>query len=100
MLKSDLLEASGEQVSHDEALEKSLAKHPHDGHLRAAIASRRLLQDATQRLGIFSTQHQRVYHPDLHVIEEEYMAVQINADGTGDTDQSLLVDAARRLNQR
>ena len=44
MLKSDLLEASGEQVKSDEALEKSLAKHSTDGHLRAAIASRRLLQ--------------------------------------------------------
>jgi hypothetical protein len=33
MLKSDLLEASGEDVKSDEALEKTLAKHPRDGHL-------------------------------------------------------------------
>ena len=63
MLQSDLLEASGEQVKSDEALEKSLAKHSHDGHLRAAIASRRLLQGRhTEAWDILNTTPEGVTH--------------------------------------
>ena len=97
MLKSDLLEASGEQVKSDEALEKSLAKHSHDGHLRAAIASRRLLQGRhTEAWDILSATPEGVTHPDLHVIEGRMHLASADRlrDGTGDTDQSLLVDAA------
>ena len=97
MLKSDLLEASGEQVKSDEALEKSLAKHSHDGHLRAAIASRRLLQGRhTEAWDILNTTPEGVTHPDLHVIEGRMHLASADRmrDGTGDTDQSLLVDAA------
>ena len=97
MLKSDLLEASGEQVKSDEALEKSLAKHSHDGHLRAAIASRRLLQGRhTEAWDILNTTPEGVTHPDLYVIEGRMHLASADRmrDGTGDTDQSLLVDAA------
>ena len=97
MLKSDLLEASGEQVKSDEALEKSLAKHATDGHLRAAIASRRLLQGRhTEAWDILNSTPEGVTHPDLHVVEGRMHLASADRlrDGTGDTDQSLLVDAA------
>jgi len=97
MLKSDLLEASGEQVKSDEALEKSIAKHPSDGHLRAAIASRRLLQGRhTEAWDLLNTTPEGVVHPDLHVVEGRMHLANADRmrDGTGDTDQSLLVDAS------
>ena len=97
MLKSDLLEASGEQVKSDEALEKSIAKHPSDGHLRAAIASRRLLQGRhTEAWDLLNTAPEGVVHPDLHVVEGRMHLANADRmrDGTGDTDQSLLVDAS------
>ena len=97
MLKSDLLEASGEQVKSDEALEKSIANHPSDGHLRAAIASRRLLQGRhTEAWDLLNTTPEGVVHPDLHVVEGRMHLANADRmrDGTGDTDQSLLVDAS------
>ena len=97
MLKSDLLEASGEQVKSDEALEKSIANHPSDGHLRAAIASRRLLQGRhTEAWDLLNTAPEGVVHPDLHVVEGRMHLANADRmrDGTGDTDQSLLVDAS------
>mgnify|MGYP001580727208 CR=1 FL=1 len=97
MLKSDLLEASGESVKSDEALEKSLAKNPTDGHLRAAIASRRLLQGRhTEAWDVLNSTPQDVIHPDLHVVEGRMHLANADRlrDGTGDTDQTLLVDAA------
>ena len=97
MLKSDLLEASGEQVKSDEALEKSLFKHSTDGHLRAAIASRRLLQGRhTEAWDILNSTPEGVTHPDLRVVEGRMHLANADRlrDGTGDTDQSLLVDAA------
>ena len=97
MLKSDLLEASGEQVKSDEALEKSLAKHSTDGHLRAAIASRRLLQGRhTEAWDILNSTPSEVTHPDLCVVEGRMHLANADRlrDGTGDTDQSLLADAA------
>ena len=97
MLKSDLLEASGEDVKSDEALEKSLATHPTDGHLRAAIASRRLLQGRhTEAWDILNSTPSEVSHPDLHAVEGRMHLANADRlrDGTGDTDQTLLVDAA------
>ena len=97
MLKSDLLEASGEAVKSDEALEKSLENHPKDGHLRAAIASRRLLQGRhTEAWDVLNSTPQDVIHPDLHVVEGRMHLANADRlrDGTGDTDQTLLVDAA------
>ena len=97
MLKSDLLEASGEDVKSDEALEKSLATHPTDGHLRAAIASRRLLQGRhTEAWDILNSTPSEVSHPDLHAVEGRMHLANADRlrDGTGDTDETLLVDAA------
>ena len=96
MLKSDLLEASGEQVKSDEALEKSLAKHSGDGHLRAAIASRRLLQGRhTEAWDVLNSTPEGVTHPDLHVVTGRMHLANADRlrDGTGDTDESLLVNA-------
>ena len=98
MLKSDLLEASGEQVKSDESLEKSLSKHPSDGHLRAAIASRRLLQGRhTEAWDVLRAAPNGVIHPDLHVVEGRIHLANADRlrDGTGDTDQALLVDASK-----
>jgi tetratricopeptide (TPR) repeat protein len=97
MLKSDLLEASGEDVKSDEALEKTLAKHPRDGHLRAAIASRRLLQGRhTEAWDVLNSTPEGLIHSDLHVVEGRMHLANADRlrDGTGDTDQSLLVDAS------
>ena len=97
MLKSDLLEASGELVKSDESLAKSLAKHSGDGHLRAAIASRRLLEGRhTEAWDILNSAPEGVIHPDLHVVEGRMHLANADRlrDGTGDTDQNLLVDAA------
>jgi tetratricopeptide (TPR) repeat protein len=97
MLKSDLLEASGEDVKSDEALEKTLAKHPKDGHLRAAIASRRLLQGRhTEAWDVLNSTPEGLIHSDLHVVEGRMHLANADRlrDGTGDTDQSLLVDAS------
>ena len=97
MLKSDLLEASGELVKSDESLAKSLAKHSSDGHLRAAIASRRLLQGRhTEAWDVLNSAPEGVIHPDLHVVEGRMHLANADRlrDGTGDTDQNLLVDAA------
>ena len=97
MLKSDLLEASGELVKSDESLAKSLAKQSHDGHLRAAIASRRLLEGRhTEAWDVLNSTPEGVIHPDLHVIEGRMHLANADRlrDGTGDTDKNLLVDAA------
>ena len=97
MLKSDLLEASGELVKSDESLAKSLAKHSGDGHLRAAIASRRLLEGRhTEAWDILNSAPEGVIHPDLHVVEGRMHLANADRlrDGTGDTDKNLLVDAA------
>ena len=97
MLKSDLLEASGEDVKSDEALGKSLEKHPRDGHLRAAIASRRLLQGRhTEAWDVLNSTPEGLIHSDLHVVEGRMHLANADRlrDGTGDTDQSLLVDAS------
>jgi len=91
------LEASGEDVKSDEALEKSLATHPTDGHLRAAIASRRLLQGRhTEAWDILNSTPSEVSHPDLHAVEGRMHLANADRlrDGTGDTDETLLVDAA------
>lgn len=98
MLKSDLLEANGEQVKSDEALEKSLAKNSHDGHLRAAIASRRLLQGRlTEAWDILNNTPREVTHPDLHVVTGRMHLANADRmrDGTGSTDQTLLQDALK-----
>ena len=97
MLKSDLLEASGELVKSDESLAKSLAKQSHDGHLRAAIASRRLLEGRhTEAWDVLNSTPEGVIHPDLHVVEGRMHLANADRlrDGTGDTDKNLLVDAA------
>jgi tetratricopeptide (TPR) repeat protein len=97
MLKSDLLEASGELVKSDESLAKSLAKHSNDGHLRAAIASRRLLEGRhTEAWDVLNSTPEGVIHPDLHVVEGRMHLANADRlrDGTGDTDKNLLADAA------
>ena len=97
MLKSDLLEASGEDVKSDQALEKSLAQHSMDGHLRVAITSRRLLQGRhTEAWDVLNSTPVGLIHPDLHVVEGRMHLANADRlrDGTGDTDKSLLVDAS------
>ncbi|MDP6870453.1 MAG: tetratricopeptide repeat protein [Candidatus Poseidoniaceae archaeon] len=97
MLKSDLLEAAGEGLKSDEAIEKSLAKHTNDGHLRAAIASRRLLQGRhTEAWDVLHGTPEGVNHPDLWVIEGRLHLANADRhrDGTGTTDRKLLADAS------
>ena len=97
MLKSDLFEASGEELKADEALEKSLAKHADDGHLRAAIVGRRLLQGRlTEAWDVLHATPSGVAHPDLCVVEGRMHLANADRmrDGTGITDEELLVDAA------
>lgn len=98
MLKSDLLEAEGEQLKSDESLEKSLSKHPDNGHLRAAIASRLLLQGRhTEAWDILNTTPPNVTHPDLHVVAGRMHLANADSlrDGTGETDRELLQDAMK-----
>jgi len=97
MLKSDLLEAAGDDVKSDLALEKSLESHASDGHLRAAIASRKLLQGRhTEAWDILHSTPDDCDHPELHVIEGRLHLAKADRsrDGTGVTDIALLADAA------
>ncbi len=97
MLKSDLLEAAGEGLKSDQALEKSLEKHSLDGHLRAAIASRRLFQGRhTEAWDVLQGTPEGVNHPDLCVIEGRLLLANADRlrDGTGITDRKLLADAS------
>ena len=98
ILKSDLLEASGEEVKADEAIEESLAKHPRNGELRAAIASRRLLQGRhTEAWDILNSNPEGLVHQDLFVIEGRMHLANADRmrDGTGITDAELLASAAK-----
>ena len=98
ILKSDLLEASGEDVKSDEAIEESLAKNPRDGELRAAIASRRLLQGRhTEAWDIINSTPEGLTHPDLFVVEGRMNLANADRmrDGTGITDAELLSSAAQ-----
>ena len=98
ILKSDLLEASGEAVKSDEAIEDSLAKHPNDGELRAAIVSRRLMQGRhTEAWDLLNTKPEGLTHPDLFVVEGRMhlASADMMRDGTGITDAELLASAAK-----
>lgn len=98
MLKSDLFEAAGEVVKSDEAIMKSLTENSHDGHLRAAIAGRRLLQGRhTEAWDTLHETPEGVVHPDLYVVEGRMHLAKADRlrDGTGKTDGALLIDAAK-----
>ncbi len=98
ILKSDLLEASGEEVKSDEALEESLSKHSRDGELRAAIVSRRLLQGRhTEAWDVLNATPEGLTHPDLFVVEGRMHLANADRkrDGTGQTDAELLESAGK-----